>query len=234
MRGKVTKVKDHDSSLQCLPCLSAFSVDELSVIEGKSIRKKCCRNDYVFWEGDETRFVFVVESGSIKLFKTSEEGREIVIRIMKEGDYFCCVPLHADRKNMVSAVAIEDTSLIVIPAESFHEAVYAGLTPMGIKMLSTLCNRVKHLSSIIENLTFKDVVKRVLIILLDEANAKDPNNNIVTLSLTHQEMASMIGTVREVVSRTMSKLRKGNIVFDSTSREFKVNKQLIIEAMKQA
>ncbi|MBF0317374.1 MAG: winged helix-turn-helix domain-containing protein, partial [Nitrospirae bacterium] len=58
------------------------------------------------------------------------------------------------------------------------------------------------------------------------------DSNIVTLSLTHQEMASMIGTVREVVSRTMSRLRKENIVFDSTSREFKVNKQLLIEALK--
>ncbi|MBF0337394.1 MAG: Crp/Fnr family transcriptional regulator [Nitrospirae bacterium] len=231
-RGKGTKAEGHDNSLQCLPCLAAFSADELSSIESKAVRKNCCRNDYLFWEGDEIRFVFVVESGHIKLFKTSEEGREIVIRIMRAGDYFCCAPIYADRKNMVNAIALEDTSLVLIPTESFHENIYAGLTPMGTRVLSTICDRVKHLSGIIESLTFKDVVKRVLMILLNAANDKDPDSNIVTLSLTHQEMASMIGTVREVVSRTMSRLRKQNIVLDSTSREFKVNKQLIIEALK--
>ncbi|KJU81713.1 Crp/FNR family transcriptional regulator [Candidatus Magnetobacterium bavaricum] len=231
-RVKVKKPDDTGSILQCMPCLMAFSEDELSVIQSNAVRKKCCRNDYLFWEGDEIRFVFVVESGHIKLFKTSEEGREIVIRIMRAGDYFCCAPLYADRKNMVNAIALEDTSLVLIPAEAFHETIYSGLTPMGTRVLSTICDRVKHLSGIIESLTFKDVVKRVLMILLNAANEKDPDSNIVSLSLTHQEIASMIGTVREVVSRTMSRLRKEEVVFDSTSREFKVNKQMIIEALK--
>ncbi|MBF0343764.1 MAG: Crp/Fnr family transcriptional regulator [Nitrospirae bacterium] len=221
-----------ERSLQCLPCLSAFTLAELSSIERLSVHKKCCKNDYLFWESDEVKNVFIIETGAIKLFKTSEEGREIIIRIMKGGDYFCCAPLYADRKNMVNAIAIEDTSLIIIPADSFHEMIYAGLSPIGIKIMSTLCDRVKHLSNIIENLTFKDVVRRVIMVLLNEANEKDPEQNIVTLSLTHQDIASMIGTVREVVSRTMSRLRKSNMVFGSTSREFKVNKQLLIKAMK--
>ncbi|KJU86671.1 Crp/FNR family transcriptional regulator [Candidatus Magnetobacterium bavaricum] len=231
-RIKVKKADTNGNILQCMPCLAAFSEDELSAMQSKAVRKKCCRNDYLFWEGDEIKFVFVVESGHIKLFKTSGEGREIVIRVMKAGDYFCCAPLYADRKNMVNAIALEDTSLVLIPTEFFHETIYSGLTPMGARVLSTICDRVKHLSGIIESLTFKDVVKRVLMILLNAANDKDPDSNIVSLSLTHQEMASMIGTVREVVSRTISRLRKEKIVVDSTSREFKVNKQLIIEALK--
>ncbi|MBF0520306.1 MAG: Crp/Fnr family transcriptional regulator [Nitrospirae bacterium] len=218
--------------LRQLPCLSQIRDEDLEDIGRKSFLKKYCKNDFIFLASDEVKFFFIVESGSVKLYKNSEEGREIVIKIMGMGEHFCCAPIYADNKNMVNAVALEDTTVFAIPADDFTSMLHSGLSEFGVKMLRTLCMRVKHLSSIVENITFKDVEKRVLMAIMNLAELKSPGTDTVPLTLTHQEIASMTGTVREVVSRTMSKLRRCGILSHGNQREFILNRRIAAEYLK--
>ncbi|KWT85903.1 Crp/Fnr family transcriptional regulator [Candidatus Magnetominusculus xianensis] len=225
---KVTRNK-----LKVLPCLSRLGTEELKLIERKSYVKKIAKNDVLFSSSDELKFLYIIVSGAVKLFKASEEGREIVIKTMTAGEHFCCAPLYTDRKQVVNAIAIEETSVICIPAETFLEMVCNGLSGQGIKILQTLCARVQHLSKIVEDLTFKDVENRVLSCIIEMASEKSPSDNIVSLNVTHQEIASMTGSVREVVSRTMSKLKKAGIILERGVKEFKVDKQLAATFLKK-
>ncbi|MBF0458364.1 MAG: Crp/Fnr family transcriptional regulator [Nitrospirae bacterium] len=225
--------QEHPNKLRALPCLSHLSADELELIERKSYVKTIAKNDMLFSSSDELKYIFILVSGSIKLFKTSEEGREIVIKTMTAGEHFCYAPLYTGRKQMVNAIALEKSSVINIPAEMFLDLMCDGLSGQGIKILHTLCQKVQHLSKIVESLTFKDVEKRVLSCILDLAEEKSPSGDIVLLNITHQEIASMTGSVREVVSRTMSKLKKSGIILNRTSKGFKIDKQLAIKYMKQ-
>ncbi|MEO5357716.1 MAG: Crp/Fnr family transcriptional regulator [Nitrospirae bacterium YQR-1] len=237
VKGDSTKKRQKAHScnkdqLRLLPCLSEFSDDDLDDIGKKSFVKKYCKNDFVFLASDEVKFFFIIESGAIKLYKNSVEGREIVIRVMEMGEHFCCAPIYVDNKNMVNAVAVEDTTVLAIPVDDFTAMLFNGLSDFGLKILRTLCSRVKHLSSIVENITFKDVEMRVLKVLVDSADRKNPEAETVPLTLTHQEIAAMTGTVREVVSRTMSRLRKCGIVTSGNQREFIINKYLAAEHLK--
>jgi CRP-like cAMP-binding protein len=234
MSGVTTETsKVHRNKLRLLPCLSRLSADELGLIERKSYMKKIAKNDMLFSAADELKYIFIIVSGSVKLFKTSREGREMVIKTMAAGEHFCCAPLYTDRKQMVSAVALEESSIVFIPAEMFLALMCGGLSGMGIKVLHTLCTKVQHLSNIIETMTFNDVERRVLLCIVERAAEKSPSEDIVSLSLTHQEIASMTGSVREVVSRTMSRLKKSGIILDRTVRGFTVNKRRAVTYMKQ-
>lgn len=222
------------NDLRRIPCLSGLCREDIRIIEQMAEVKDVPQNQMVFTESDPVRFFFIVRRGAIRLFKSSSEGREIVIKVMRPGDYFCCVPLFGNRcESIVSAIAIEDSTLIAIPSEPFKKALFGNMNEFCKRLVTGLCNRVKYLSNLVEDLTFKDVEQRVIISLLRVAQEKSVNDDIVHLTLTHQDIASMTGTVREVVSRTMSRLKKENVIIESSIRGFKIDKRKLDELINK-
>lgn len=218
--------------LKALPCLSVLNEDELVLIGNKAEIKKFARNNLIFSEMDSVEFFFTVRKGSVKLFKTSKEGRELVIRIMNQGDYFCCASFFGEGCHFVSAVALSDTIFTIIPADKFREML-EGMSGISLKIIKCLCSRIKTLSNLLADVTFHDVEQRVMKTLLRLADEKAPNENHVNLMVTHQEIASMTGTVREVVSRTMSKLRKSSAIYDGHSSGFMIDKDNLLLLTQQ-
>lgn len=212
------------SDLRMLPCLSGLQEDELAFIGGMSRVRHIPVNSILFLESEPVESFFIIRQGSVKLYKSSPEGRELIMRIMKAGDYFCCAPVYESKTHYVSAVALEDSVLLVIPADEFRRQLLGGISAIGMRMIGSLCSRIRYLSGLVEDLTFKDVEHRVLIALLKLAEEKISTDNIVSLSFTHQNIASMTGTVREVVSRVMLKLKKEKIIVESSIRGFKIDK----------
>ena len=185
-------MKDKDfeqQDLRVLPCLSAMEEEELNIIGQKAVLKTVAKNEVLFTESEPARFFFILKAGSVKLFKTSREGRELIIKTMKPGDYFCCAAIFTDGKSLVSAMAIEDSTLIAIPADFFEDMLCSSLNATGFKILSGLCTKIRHLSGLVEDLTFKDVEQRIILTLLRLAEGKSPEENIVTLAVTHQDIA---------------------------------------------
>lgn len=220
----------HD--LRTFPCLSGLKNEDLSAIVEQSYIRTFSKNDILFREADTANFIFVVKTGRIKLFKTSSEGRELSIKILGPSEYFCCAPLYLDGKYSVSAVAKEDSTVAVIPAKDFKDLIGISVNETGLRMISGLCSRIKYLSNLVENLSFKDVEQRIILVLSRLAEEKSPDENIVSLAVTHQDIASMTGSVREVVSRTMLKLKKENIIVDSSASGFKVDKAKVSRYLK--
>lgn len=219
------------TDLRLLPCLSGLKDDDLDVISrmAKVIRYK--KNEVIFKETERARFFFVVISGSVKLYKTSPQGKELLIRIMRQGDYFCCAPLYCGTYP-VNAMAVEESTLIVLPAEEFKKMLSMDLSSTGVKIISSLCSRVRYLSDLVENITFKDVEERISLCLLKLIEEKGTTESIVNLSITHQELASMTGTVREVVSRIMARLRKEGVIVESTAKGFRIDKTKLLSLIR--
>lgn len=229
----MNSVSEISHNLRVLPCLSALGDEDLALIGGKAFAKKFAKNEVIFSESDTMKFFFVIRSGAIKLFKTSKEGREIVVKIMGPGEFSCCAPLYEGGRLFMNAVAIEDSVVVMIPADNFKEMLNSSISPMGLRIIAGLCNRIKYLSNLVEDLTFKDVEQRIILTLLRLAEGKSPEENIVTLAVTHQDIASMTGTVREVVSRTMAKFKKDGIITDSSTKGFKINKDSLSHLLKR-
>lgn len=218
--------------LRILPCLSGLKKEELSSIGVKTYTRTFLKNEILFRETDSVNFIFVVKTGSIKLFKTSAEGRELSIKILGPSEYFCCAPLYLDGKYSVNAIAKEDSTVVVIPAYDFKNLLSLSVNEIGLKIITGLCSKIKYLSGLVENLSFRDVEQRIMLVLSRLAEEKSPQNNIVSLTVTHQDIASMTGTVREVVSRTMLKLKKEKIIVDSSARGFTVDKEKLSNLLR--
>lgn len=210
--------------IRILPCLACLGNEELLNISEISRMQDLEKNSRLFEATEPVKSLFVVKKGSIKLSKISSKGRELIMKTLGPGDYFCCAPLYAGGKYFVSATALEDSTLVVIPADRFKKMLWGGMNDMGLRVVMGLCKRIKYLSGFIENLSFKDVEQRVLETLVRLAEERETEDNFVHLALTHQDIASMVGTVREVVSRVIAKLRREGIVVESTSKGCTVDK----------
>jgi CRP/FNR family transcriptional regulator len=211
--------------LRVFPCLSALFEEDLSVIGPMAEHKSLSKGDILFSESEPLKFLYIVRTGSIKLYKTSAEGRELTMKIMGPGDYFCCAPMYMSGRYFVSATAVRASEIITIPAAFFKELLMNEVSEKGMRIISGLCNRISYLSNLVGEITFKDVEQRVIITLLRLAENCTSNGNIVYLQLPHHDIASMTGTVREVVSRTMSRLKKDGVIVDSSVKGFKIDKE---------
>ncbi len=192
------------------------------------------KNDILFMETEPVDFFFIVKQGLISLYKTSEDGRELVIRKMGPGDYFCCAPLYEGGRHYVSARVVKDAELIMIPAEEFKGLMMGGMSEMGTRMIASLCARIRYLSQMVEDLTFKNVEQRILVAFWRLAEEKAPGADIVDLAVTHQDIASMIGTVREVVSRIMLKLKKNGVITRSSVKGFTIDRNRLLSLLRQS
>lgn len=230
----MSAISEINRDLKVLPCLSALGDEYLSLISEKAFAKRFAKNETIFAELDAMKFFFVVRSGAIKLFKTSKEGREIVVKIMGPGEFSCCAPLYTDDERFfMNAVAIEDSVIVMIPSDSFKEMLNSSVSPMGLRIINGLCMRIKYLSKLVEDLTFKDVEQRIILTLLRLAEEKAPEESMVTLAVTHQDIAAMTGTVREVVSRTMARFKREGVIADSSARGFRVDKDRLSHLLKR-
>jgi CRP/FNR family transcriptional regulator len=194
---------------------------------------KVHKRQTIFEEGEPPRNLFVVINGVVKLSKFSDEGKEIVIRVMRAGDYFCCAPIFSLKRHFVTATALEDTELLLIDSQSFVSVLHEGLNDLGKKVLNSLCSRIGHLSNMIETLIFNNVEMRIIITLKQIAQGESPDNEMVRLSLSHQDIASLVGTVREVVSRTMSRLKQEGAIVCSTVKGFTLNVRRLDDILKE-
>lgn len=217
--------------LRVIPCMSHLREHELYILGNGVQIREYSKNDILFKESDQIKYFFMVRRGSVKLYKTSPDGKEMIINIIRQNDHFCCAPLCIGDKSFVNAVVLEDSLLLLIPAKNFKEILAGSMGEMGLRVVSGLCGKIRHLSKLVGDLTFKDVEQRVTEALLKCAEEKSSSGNIVQLTLSHQEIASMTGTVREVVSRTIAKLKKDRSIIDSSVKGFKVDKKKLINRL---
>ncbi len=220
-------------NLRVLPCLSGLRDEDLTIIEQAARLRRFSRNEVIFEELDCARFFFIVLTGSVKLYKTSDEGREIVFKIMRHGDYFCCTPIFLADGYSVNALSLEDSTLIEIPSADFKRLLSQSVGEMGLKIISGLCARIRHLSDLVEDLAFRDIEQRVILTLLRLTEERPSQDNRVALIATHQDIASMTGTVREVVSRTMARLKKEGIIVETRVGGFDVNREGLLKLLNR-
>ncbi len=179
------------------------------IVKG-SLEKRYARGEAVFTQGEECDGFYIVKSGEVKIYKLSSEGREQVLAMFKEGDFFGIVPLFDGGPYPANAETCVDSTLIKIGKTSFLEIVKEN-PAISLNILPKISKRTRAFTSAVENLSLKDVKGRLLSFILDEAEkrGKKTERGIkIDLGMTHEEIAARLGTVREVITRSLSKLQK--------------------------
>lgn len=183
---------------------------QIDRIVKNSLEKRYSKGEVVFTQGEECDGFYIVKSGKVKVFKLSPEGREQVLGIFKEGDFFGIVPLFDGGPYPANAEACSDSILIKIGKNPFLEIVKES-PAISLNILPKISKRARAFTSAVENLSLKDVKGRLLSFILDEAEKrgkKTEKGMMINLGMTHEEIAAHLGTVREVITRSLSKLQK--------------------------
>ncbi len=198
---------------QKAPIFAELTDAELSFLVRRAVSRKFDDGEIIFSEGDPCPGMYVVESGFVKIFKTSPNGREQVLAIDGPGHSIAELPVFDGGSFPASAQAIKETSLLFVSKQDFH-GLCLQHPGVALKVLRVVGKRLRSLVGIIEELSFTTVRHRLAAALLRMAREgrKTAEGVEITLPANNQELASQIGTVRELVSRNLSRLQTAKII----------------------
>lgn len=195
--------------LKSIPYFTGLSLTELDSIGQFVLEKKAERREIILREGEPAESIYFVVSGALKLSKTSAEGKEQILSILRPGDSFNDVPVFDDGPNPASAEAMGPVVLYELSKSDF-KALLQSNPVVAANTIIVLAEQVRRLVSLVEDLSFRHVIGRVARILLEYSDGAAPGAR-----LTQQDMAAMAGTAREVVGRSLKSLeQEGVIKFD--------------------
>lgn len=202
------------SSLAKASLFSGLAQDELQFLAQRAVQRQYAAGKIVFSEGEPCAGLFVVEAGHVRIFKSSRAGREQVLSIEGPGGSVAELPVFDGGNYPASVNAIDDATLLFISKQDF-QALCLAHPQVALKVLKVLGARLRRLVGIIEELSFTTVRHRLAAFLLRRAQKegkRSANGVEISLPASNQELASQIGTVRELVSRNLSRLQADGVV----------------------
>jgi CRP/FNR family transcriptional regulator len=202
-------VAQRSDALAHLPLFSSLSERELEALSVRVVERHFAPGEVLFREGEECRGLHVLAAGSVKIVRSSAAGREIAIHVESAPSTVAEIPLFDGGPYPATACAIDDVVCYVLDRDTFR-ALCAEHPDICPKILASVGRRLRKLVSLIESLSFGGVRQRLARMLLEFRDAA--GDDTFTLPLTLQEMALRLGTVREVISRNMSRLQAHGVI----------------------
>jgi CRP/FNR family cyclic AMP-dependent transcriptional regulator len=201
--------------LRRVPLFADLSETEINFLAQRAVPRHFAPGELIFSEGDVCPGLFMIESGHVRIFKSSPSGREQVLAI--EGPYSSVAELPVfDGGNFpASTAAVDEVRLLFVSKQDFHSMCLVH-PKVALKVLRVVGKRLRTLVTIIEELSFTTVRSRLISMLLRLAreSGKGASGGAVqiTLPASNQELAAHIGTVRELVSRNLSRLQAQGLI----------------------
>lgn len=196
--------------LKNIPAFSSLDSSDLNKINEITIERHFRKGSIIFMEGDPGEAFFFIKSGKVKIFKITPDGRELIFAILSEGDVFAEVTLFNDINYPASAEILEDASLGMIKNKDL-EALIGDHSELALPIIKVLSRKLFNSQQKVKELALGDTYMRTAqtLIKLAEAHGKVTDEGIeVKLDISRQELANMIGTARETVSRALSQFKK--------------------------
>jgi CRP/FNR family transcriptional regulator, dissimilatory nitrate respiration regulator len=192
---------DSASLLETADFFKGISHGGRKALESIGVLKTFKKKEMLFMEGEQGRSVFLLATGSVQLYKSSSEGKEVVIKIVKPGEIFAEVILFERDNYPVSAIAIEESQVYLFPKRQFyslldHEAFRNDFIRMLMQKQRYLVDQILHLS-------VADVEKRFFRFLRDHYGEKEE----YSVPLSKKDIAATIGTLPETLSRLILRLK---------------------------
>lgn len=213
------------------PIFSGLTESEMEFIAERVRPRQYSPGQIVFNEGDQCSGLYVVEHGHVRIFKTSANGREQVLSIDGPGSSVAELPVFDGGRYPASVAAVDETVLLFVSKQDFQELCLTH-PQVALKVLRVVGARLRRLVGIIEELSFTTVRHRLaaLLLRLAQREGKQIGSSVVfMLPDNNQEIASQIGTVRELVSRNLSRLQSAGLI-DIEDRKVTIRELKRIEA----
>lgn len=199
--------------LSRVPLFAELSDEELRALSHRTVKQYVRSGETIFSEGDPCQGFYIVESGAVRLFKTSAGGREQILTVDGPGSSVAEIPVFDGGPYPASGVASGDTALLFLSTRDFR-ALILEHPDVALKVLKNVGSRLRRLVFLIEELSFTTVRNRLvtLLVRLARTDGRAGEQGIELTLPPNQEIASKIGTVRELVSRNLSRLQTEGLI----------------------
>jgi len=190
--------------LRGTPYFARLDDDALDEVITIAIARRYGQGQRLFTEGhgEGKCSLHIVEAGLVRVFKTSSEGREQVLRLMRPGEAFSDVPVFDGGAYPASADAVEPSTVLAIPRDALMPLM--DRYPMvAVGALQNVAARLRHMTALVEDLSLRRVMSRVARLLLENPDE---------IHLTQSQMATMVGTAREMVNRSLHTLEDRGVI----------------------
>jgi CRP/FNR family transcriptional regulator, cyclic AMP receptor protein len=180
----------------------------LEQLEKLSVLRKYAKNTVLVTEGDDSTHLYIIRKGTASAYLNNDDGRQVNLNYMHDGDYFGELSLIDGKPRSASVITVTDCEIILVSKTNFHELL--GKYPeFAMVLLTELTRRVRELTDSVKDMALLDVYGRVSSAL---EKLSDEKKRIHNPKVTHQDIANMVGSSREMVSRIMKQLLIGDYI----------------------
>jgi len=197
----------HIKVLKRIPIFSSLKSEDLNRLQKLLSHHSYPKDSLIFIEKDVGNSMFLIHKGRVKISRMSEEGREVILAILRENDFFGEISLLDGMPRSASVTALEDTEMFMLKREDFLNLLKR-FPKISIALLKELARRMRHSDSQIKTLSLLNAPGRIAFTIIQMAEAQSGSmTGDVTIrnSPRHQVIANMAGTSRETVSRFLKK-----------------------------
>jgi CRP-like cAMP-binding protein len=205
---------DKVSALGRTALFGELNENELRALADRAVEQSLVRGETLFIAGEEARGLYVIVEGAVRAFRESLDGREQVIHVERAGATIAEVPMFDDGTYPSTAAAEEDSIILFIDKQDVRSLCLSHPN-IALAALKLLAARLRRCAELVEALSLHEVDQRLARLLLDEVRSRGrwaDKGVVFELALTNQQIAARIGTVREVVSRALSRLQQNELI----------------------
>ena len=196
--------------------------DAIESLGSHAVTRDYPRNSVIINEGEHSDSLYIIVSGRLKAFVSDDDGKEAVLSCMEKDEYFGELALLDDAARSASVMCLEDCTLSVISRQAFEDFLATHLE-LALPLLRGLARRVRVLTDNVKSLSLLDVYGRVAKLLLEEAS--EDGERLITSKMTQQDIASRVGSSREMISRILKDLKLGGYI-DIEDKRIVINQPL--------
>ena len=198
------------AALRTFPLFHGLSDDTLANVAHAAVMRRIPRGQSVVHAGDRSDFVYFVLTGSLKVVVSDEDGREVILSILGQGELFGEMGIFGEQPRSASVLAVTPADLVMIAKHDFRRIMQDNFE-VAWRIMGNLAERLRNADRKIESLALMDVYGRVARLLLEMS--EDVNGDaVVVRKITKQDIAKMIGASREMVSRVMKDLSTQGLI----------------------
>ena len=193
-----------------VPSFSGLPESQLKELRDIAVSRHYNKGEIIFSDGEEGNGFFVVVEGLIKIFKVSSEGKEQIFHIYGAGEPFGQVAVYAGLSYPASAQAILKSHTLFFPRAAFVDLI-TRIPSLAMNMLAVLSKRLREFTFQVENLSLKEVPGRLAAYLLF-LSEEDGKKDTVILNISKGQLASLLGTIPETLSRIFARMKDLNLI----------------------
>jgi CRP/FNR family cyclic AMP-dependent transcriptional regulator len=213
--------------LKEIPLFSHLDEEDFQQLTNICSEKKFDKGQTIFYEEDMGTGFYIIISGQVKIVMLSNDGREHILGLLREKDFFGEMSILDGEPRSATAIALSDVKAITITREDFTKLLRNN-PDISIKIMFVLCKRLRRADRHVESLAFLSApgrVARTILELSDEQGIKDDNKVIINHKMTRQEFANIAGTSRETLTRVLMEFQDDGILDISKNQIILVDKK---------